>query len=144
MGKLATKTAAAATSAIVKAASRPEIALLYQKDRESYWVRGYELFDPEFLHSTNGGRQALKIKTARTRPGCVWVMMRGQCGKPVQYHQSRVTIVQPEKHYFTFQEVFGSGCGTGVVVLNAEIEDDQDDDLAMGLTVEVTAEETDA
>lgn len=135
MGKLATKAATPATSAIVKTTSRPEVALLYQKDGESYWVSGYELFDPEHLHSTNGGRQPLKLKGGRTRPGHIWLMMRGQVGKPVQYAESRVALVQPGKHYFTFQEVFGSGAGAGVTVINAEIEHDQGDDLAMGLTV---------
>ena len=143
MGKLATKPTAAATSAIVKTDPRPEIAILYQKDGESYWVKGYEFFDPEFLHSTNGGRQALKVKTTRTRPGSTWVMMRGQQGKPVQYDQARLTIVQPGKHYFTFQEVFGSGSGTGVVVLNAEIESEEDDELTMGMTVNLSDAEVD-
>ncbi len=69
--------------------------------------------------------------------------MRGQEGKPVQYDQSRVTLVQPGKHYFTFQEVFGSASGTSVVVVNATIDRDDDDDLSMGVTTKVTEEEVD-
>jgi hypothetical protein len=142
MAKLATQPKPA-TSALVKMPTRPEVALLYHKDGESYWVKGYEVFDPEVAHSTNGGRQPLKIKAGRTRPGCVWLIMRGQRGKPVQYDQSRVVLVQPGKHYFTFQEVFGSAAGTSVVVVNATIDREDDDDLAMGLTVNLTEEAVD-
>lgn len=140
MSKL-TKAAPAALVPGSPSAVRAEVAILYRKDGESYWVRGYELFDPGFCHSTNGGRMPLKVKTARTRPGCAWVMMRGQEGKPIQYEASRLAPVQPGKHYFTFQEVFGSSSGTGVVVINAEIE--SADDLSMGLSVDVTDDDID-
>jgi len=126
--------AKSSTAEIIKVKPNQEVALLYCKEGESYWVRGYEFFDPSLEHSTRAGSQGLKIK--KTRLGCVWLIMQGQQGKPVQYDESRIAIVRSGKHYFTFQEVFGSTDGTGSVVINAEIDRD-DDDLTMGLTVEV-------
>jgi len=123
------------------ALTRAELALLYRKDGQDYWVRGYELFDPDVLHSTYRGRQPLKTKPLR--PGCVFLMRRGQVGKPVQYEQSRIAIVQPGKHYFSFQEVFGSVRASSVTILDAVIESD-DDDLSFGLTVPVVVEEEQA
>lgn len=122
------------TAEIVKTTPNQEVALLMRKDGESYWVRGFEFFDPNFEHSTRAGRQGLKTK--KTRSGCVWLIIQGQIGKPSQFEESRISIVHPDKHYFTFQEVFGGTDGTGGVVINAAIDRDEDD-LTMGLTVEV-------
>ncbi len=123
---------------IVQTTPNQEVALLYEKDDKSYWVRGYELFDPSFEQSTKVGSQAYKIR--QTRTGCVWLMMQGQQGKPVQYDKSRIAIVHPGTRYFTFQEVFGSIDGTRAIVIKAEIDRDEED-LALGLAVEVADDE---
>lgn len=119
--------------AITQKRSAVEVALLCHKDGDAYWIRGYEVFDPEYTHSTSGGKQALKVKTKMSQLRQVPLMRRGQQGKPVFYDQNRVVEVLPDKHYFTFAEVFGTGGRTGGVIIDAAI-DAEVDDLSLGLT----------
>jgi hypothetical protein len=116
------------------------IARRLPRDGRHYWIGGYEVFDPEYLHSITGsGLVPLKVKRRFT--GEVAVVRAGQEGKPVWVKTSEVRPISPGLNCLDFSQVFGRSTGAATELSGIEIE--EVDDLSLGLGIELGASDPD-
>lgn len=88
-----------AKQVILKYPVGTELSVLKWKDGVSYWVRGYEEYNPDDNRYTNF-RKKIKPKI-----GCIPIIKYGQTMKPTQH---KLENVRPSKKGdSTFDEVFG-------------------------------------
>lgn len=106
-----------------------ELAVLYFKDKKEYWVRGYYEATKEMVSKV-------------ARHGWVWIysicrsdnpIFKGLKSRPVQIKLEEVEVIQPGKRYYTFAEVFGSLDKPGGIILDVSLEDDEQEDLTLGI-----------
>lgn len=98
--------------------------------KHQYWVSGYERWQEHQIHSVRNGAVPLTPRQPKKKDHC-WVLLPGQAGALTQYHNSRVKEIEPGKHYFSFEELYGKSLG-GDSIVDAVIESEEED-LSIGL-----------
>lgn len=122
-----------------------KVALLYRVNGQDYPVNGYRIFFEEELRPTGKGKGKINLKKLRTDH--IWVIGEDDPGSifaptPFQRHISTVLPIRSGKHYFKFEEVFGSNSAPrGDNILEGIVIESEEDDLTIGVSYTEAEEE---
>lgn len=110
-----------------------KVDVLYFKNGNSYWVKGYTVFDPNREIDTAKGltTRVLKKHTIARLNDHVPICSGDGNGKAIVIHQDRIRA-HKKGDSVSFEYVFGSCIQGGIILEGVKIENDKDD-LTLGL-----------
>lgn len=120
------------------------VILLMNRDGKTYFVGGYEVFNPEKEHSLCKGYMPITLpSTKKPRYRELLVVKKGQKGRPVRRKESEVLKLSnaPKGKICSFEEVFGYVEGV-TVMAGSHVQSEQEDlNLGIAPVVEEIIEE---